>query len=598
MLPVFLPEYGQAVSWAMCRNPACVNFGLPYGGPALSNQRVVSDQRYRIVARGGRIECKDCRQSFTLKSNQAIRPLARYCLQLSLPFADCPNSSCSNHGINVFENYVTKGDAAAKRLAWPYRRLDEHRVGCRSCGARFRLGEPLHLARNRAMRLTVRQLIQGVQAKRSISDTIDQTRMSTSSYYSRLKRASARLRDWHAWRNAKLLHERFRRWEGPLRAYTDVIEVSLQRSAKASRHTLLSIVVTVVDLEGTYFILAAHPCFLPKEHCPDLHTLFTEPAKPGFLAEWDCIQHGFGSRVSDSPEKMMRSLPSTGRQGYFTTSHYTELAHFLVVKKMLSRFPKVYHYMDGAVDLYSAALTAFAGDIRSGRAEIVLFQHDKSYRGARPKARVESAGAERTDRKEALLQAEWDRVQAGPEQRARQDSIKLSEAVTDRRHIARIYKSSFKGAYSKVGKWAWLRFPPDTQQFRKSRSLWLTWNPDKAFQDQGRELLLGATLRPVDSAFNLLRYRAKSVRRGSFRAAQGRSYQEAYVRPHVVLAELWIALLWRNYGVRVKTRNKVPPARPMKLTRPKESLPNLPRLVFDFRLGVKEAKRITRWVTR
>ena len=40
-------------------------------------------------------------------------------------------------------------------------------------------------------------------------------------------------------------------------------------------------------------------------------------------------------------------------------SPYAEVAHFLVVRKMLDRFETIHCYMDGAKELYGAALVAF-----------------------------------------------------------------------------------------------------------------------------------------------------------------------------------------------------------------------------------------------
>ena len=80
LAPVFLPEFGHPVSWAMCRNPSCANFGIHYEGPPPGDRGVVTDARYRIEAKTGRFRCKVCEQSFALKSNRAIRPLARYFL--------------------------------------------------------------------------------------------------------------------------------------------------------------------------------------------------------------------------------------------------------------------------------------------------------------------------------------------------------------------------------------------------------------------------------------------------------------------------------------------------------------------------------------
>ena len=85
----------------------------------------------------------------------------------------------------------------------------------------------------------------------------------------------------------------------------------------------------------------------------------------------------YNMKTSSTVDDHIEDTPDIGKRGYFSISPYTELVHFLVVRKILSRFRKVYYVMDGSKTLYSAALTALVPDIREERAEIVLFQHDK-----------------------------------------------------------------------------------------------------------------------------------------------------------------------------------------------------------------------------
>ena len=136
-----MPEFGLPVSWVMCRNPACKNFGIHYTGPAPKSYGTVTDTRYSFDASTMRLTCKYCGKSFSLKSNQAIRPFARYFLKISLPFNDCPNPDCDNHGYNVFEYYTAKGLLSSRR----YRRDGKYRMICRKCNRKFNLGESLQL---------------------------------------------------------------------------------------------------------------------------------------------------------------------------------------------------------------------------------------------------------------------------------------------------------------------------------------------------------------------------------------------------------------------------------------------------------------------
>ena len=55
--------------------------------------------------------CRVCGQQHELHAPASIRPLARRFLGQCLPFATCPEESCVNHGVNVFENYGKIGGA-------------------------------------------------------------------------------------------------------------------------------------------------------------------------------------------------------------------------------------------------------------------------------------------------------------------------------------------------------------------------------------------------------------------------------------------------------------------------------------------------------
>ena len=176
----------------MCRNPACRNFGIHYTGPAPGNSGTVSNVRYSYDANTGRFRCKYCGQSFTLKSNWSIAPFARYFLKISLPFKDCPNPDCDNHGYNVFEHYTAKGLSSRRR----YRRDGKYRMLCRKCNRRFNLGEALQLSgtnkevdsrelkKSRALlKKSVRQIIEGVKTVRGVTDTIEFTSACSNLLY-------------------------------------------------------------------------------------------------------------------------------------------------------------------------------------------------------------------------------------------------------------------------------------------------------------------------------------------------------------------------------------------------------------------------------
>ena len=160
---------------------------------------------------------------------------------------------------------------------------------------------------------------------------------------------------------------------------------------------------------------------------------------------------------------------------------------------------------------------------------------------------------------------------------------------------AQIFRRAFKGGYSKDGEWAWLRYPPESDAYRDPRTLWLTRMPGKSFDRHGKSVLLKSTLQPVDSIFDSARVRTGSLRRPSL-AAVGRSYRESNALPSVVLAELAVYLLQRNYALRRKPEQTKIPADPMGLITPKAAKLDLLETAWGFRLGIAHARRISEWL--
>ena len=606
--PVYLPEFGHCVSWAMCRNPACKNYGIPYRGSAPGVREVVSDQRYRFNANTGQFSCGSCAMSFTLKSNQAIRPFARYYLKLSLPFADCANQHCKNHGVNVFEHY-TPWKKPKARL---YSRDDENKILCRLCNKKFHIGEALKMSPTLDTMNYVKNIIQGVMSTRTVTSTVDTTKINPNTYYQRVFRAASRLRDYHAWRNAHMLQQKFADLDEPVRVFTDTLKVSLKRDGEAERFQNINVLVSVVETNRTHYMLAAHVVFLPDEYeyFPDEAALFEDYNKPKFGQAWDCLQHTFSGGPHQSVMEAVKGVPDVGRGGYFGASHYPELAHFLVVRKMLSRFRKVYYVMDCSEQLYAAALTALAPDIKDERAEIVLFQHKKDSADAAIEERDEEGDSKSNKKaKEKKLDIAWNNMRANFNKRVKEQDMFPDDPGIYRQRVAQELKSALKGAYSDTGQWAWLRFPPSNPLYTDPRTLWLTWTPEKTYEPQGRELLLRATMQPIDSACGSMRERIKGFHRPSFRAQPGRSYRSSYASPRVLCAEMWVWLLWRNYGVRFSSPKTLPPAKYMGLTWPDETWGTnnskvyqhleetlMLRPVWDFRLGASQAKELSKWL--
>ena len=623
--PVHLREFDLEVSWAMCRNPMCQNFGvffrgcIPKGGTSTSDDNYIvriklvdtKDKKKETIEQRlvGAIECRCCGHTSRLASNRAIRPIARYYLSLSLPYADCPNPKCPNYGINLFEHWADAGPGKKR----PYRlHSGKHQVCCRYCGSAhnraerrkshipgvrepfspyINIGEVMRPhGMNHETRKMWGKIIEGVRTGRTVTDSYEiLDGLTISTYYRHLSQISSRLRDYHSARNARLLHPDFAKRKEPIKLYTDVLDVSLQAWERDRRHVLLKYIVTSVPAGGTIFVLAAHPFFLPQALCPDDKARDRDDPlrRVDFEREWDCVLHeGIAREPGASSRKTKEDFPEIGRGGYFIRSPYAEVAHFLTVQKMLSRFQTIHCYTDAAKELYTGALVAMRARILAGNpgaerpadgrrralptTEIVLFQHKKKERvRRRPELRVEKyediTFTERREKRNTALRKAW----RAAEQRIRSINnrgalIKIRWAGLTPSQQASVYRKAFKGGYSKYGGWAWLRFPPDSAMYRTPRTLWLTRMPGKTFAKHGEAVLMDAWLQPVDSTLNAIRARVNAAHRPATRAI-GRGFAERYVLPATVQNELLIYLVGRNYSLRRKTRQKFVPASKMGL---------------------------------
>ena len=242
--PVHLPEFGVEISWAMCRNSCCPNFGVPYQGPSEPGHGTISGDVGRIKPADGKYQCKACEQSFDLKSNRAIRQIARYFLSLSIPFADCDDPACLNHGVNVFENYTRPGvhvgiwpnqaSSEAPKKGRRYRRKDEYNVLCRGCEGGVNLGTARRVKKGDKAEAQCEELLIAMARKEHVSDTFNLGDMGAGQIYSRQSRVAGRLRDWLAWQNAKLLRPGFWSKTGCAYVQTDDMVISLRRPRKGA----------------------------------------------------------------------------------------------------------------------------------------------------------------------------------------------------------------------------------------------------------------------------------------------------------------------------------------------------------------------------
>ena len=583
----------------------CENFGLLCGAEDEPGDDV---SRYHVSVREPlELTCRSCGHSPKLHAPLSIRPLARHFLSESLPFADCPREECANHGVNVFEYF---GERHGGRRS-PYRQVDAHRFICRECessgefASRFSIGTARYWRDNRRERKAIGKQIVHVREGDSVTRARGEGQ-NVGTYYRRLFRMAERVRDYTAYRNAFLLSPEFcKQQTSAVKVYTDVMEASPHRIGDGPRFKLLNVIVSVVDLRPyrTHFIVAAHPYFLPSSKSPDLHAVEEDRERTNFLhRRWEGIETilGAGDLIKDG--KIADNPPVQGRAGCILKSPYAEVAHSLTVDRMLSGFPCRHYYMDGAKVQYQSALVAMRQQIRNKSVEIALFQHDRDS-GSQPdeekqerpkrKRRRDEPGARR--RGEPGARRAFKAMERRFRRRVRDGALSLDKK-TDATRRADVWRAAYLGAYSTRGGWAWLRFPTNLVQYRKCRTLWLTRRPGEGI-NEGLDLLLDATLQPVDANIGYMRWRVHSASRPGM-AATGQSYVENAYDPRVLCAEMSMYLFQRNYHKRPGVRTKHVRAQRMGLVPRERPVMSAEKVVWSFRLAAAHAREITRWLKR
>ena len=435
--------------------------------------------------------------------------------------------------------------------------------------------------------------------------TVHFGKMSSGAYYRRLHRIGARIQDHHAWLNAGFLNPESKvDFSEMAKVYTDVADISLRRTGDVWRSRVLKVIVSVLAFKRSYYLLAVHPFFLPAKYGPAPDESFYDP-KTGwpsreFARRWACIEHPVHNRFFKSSWETQGEQADVSRygQGFYIRTVYAELAHLLVVRRMLRLFDRVCFYMDSERGLVHAAMVALADGIRSRKVDVVLFQRQYKDRATakRPMADVGALGSKR--RRKALRTA-WDQTEKRVAKRF-EEAIGAKvrrEVISDpARAAAKAFANATVGAFSDKGEWAWLRFPAPMGKEQDCRSLWLTRMPGKTFED-AEEPLAYSTLQRVDSAIHALRSHALSMRRPGTRAAYGRDFSKNYVDPQTVLSEIAIYSLGRNYSLLSADQHAIP-ACELGLVDARRKPIDLPAVFERFRLGLTHADKISQWLRR
>ena len=383
-----------------CYNSMCGNFGL-------SHDKAKERKAPYSIRRKGNVlvlACPECGLSRKIYNNEAVDTMFLHVLKNHLPHQYCDNSFdvCRAYRQNVYEYYDEYYEAVAD-MPGEQEELENFKylIRCLDCYRRFPIGTPWRIhdkgerqacagkTPGRPFPVSTQVFMKLVCNGIGPSAMIELTECNPGDYYALLHNLAQAC---NVVSGRHLMELQGRAYsarvnaaqdDNTLRLYSDIMEISILTDDNDKRIHLLPILITVTDYRASFFTLAATPMFMPvslsNKKLKALRTqlrhesLYLESHQPhAHLLSEEALRDGDGQ-----PGTRKYSYPILGLGGYFVRSAYGALAHFLTLRKMLSRIDRVVHYVDNEDPLGMAALTAFADRIQAGNCDVVAVKIDQ-----------------------------------------------------------------------------------------------------------------------------------------------------------------------------------------------------------------------------
>ena len=387
-----------------CYNTLCSNYGKTSG----------KNTRYKVRKKGYSLEfiCKECGLERKIYSNEAVEAMFLYVLKNNLLHDYCPNEACDNYRVNMYEHMYDRKHEN-HRNGYGVASVVDSCARCKKCGKRFAVGATWRLHEGKRLAPapvedeedveTEKKPVYPADIQRFMMDVYSNTGPSAmmfkincyaEHYYKHLHSladtcnfvSSRHLMELQSNQFAESNH--YKENNGCIQLYSDVMQISIFMGGEAKRTEQLLCLLTTATYNESYFVLAFTPMFVPekftKEEKIENNTQlgFFESHQSNIHLQWE----GAPTNTDTSPSSRLNSFPVMGLGGYPVRSSYGAIAHFLVLRKMLSRFKRIIHYIDNEREMKTAALLAFSDKIKAGECEVVsvsIVQAMKS-KAARP----------------------------------------------------------------------------------------------------------------------------------------------------------------------------------------------------------------------
>ena len=374
-----------------CYNTMCGNFGLT------ARQAKAENAPYGIRKKGNALmlQCPECGLSRKLYNNEAIDHMFLYVLESHLLHEYCPNEECENYRVNVYENYPDRYYRGSGDIPTEPEKLEKFKytVRCKKCHKRPAIGPAWGLHKKtqpspKDIELYMKLAVNGVGPS-SMIDILD---CQPGRYYRVLHSLAQGCNFLSARQLMELQDRKFADKIGCVRLYSDIMNISVYLEIKKNRTELLPFLVTVTDYGDSFFVLAVTPMFMLGEIDEDYLSIES--------TEYESNQpHGhmlWGGAPLDStvkPDKRTFTYAPEGLGGCLVRSGHGAIAHFLVLRKMLSRVKRVIHYVDNEIVLQMGALTGFADMIKAGQCDVVSVGIEQAMKGEKARQQSEKHSA-------------------------------------------------------------------------------------------------------------------------------------------------------------------------------------------------------------
>ena len=540
--PRTVPSQNKHVEVNCCKTPGCENFGLPFHKPSHDSD-IARKVVYRITSHGhgySALLCLSCGVASRIKSNLAVYEeydRQRAGLIVTTPLA-CPDEACPNHAPKPAE---------ARSLFRKYGKTKSgsDRWQCRTCKRTFALGKPTKGHKKPHLNGEAFQLIVN---KVSISRMAEILDVSFATVYGKIDFIHQQCSQFAASRENRLPGMAIPR----LYLSTDRQDYMVNWGDRKARRTIQLTTVATTDQESGYvfglipnFDAAVDPDEVEADWAvcgdataPPAHRkyarIWTRADYERSLARAAARARDDDEDVAtrddlDAPELLLptQQLPVSGAQVH---ADYLMQGHYWVLRSLLGGVEKLRFFLDRDAGLVHACMGAFAQRIRDRSADVVQVDITKDMTVDNRKREY--------GRAKAWFDVERKRFPDLDDAAAR--SAILAERVGELR------KNSPSEARRLQGVWIDHPFP----DIAEPRKRWRFLTDVDDYDDRHvANLLLRASLWPVDTVFNRIRRRLAAFERPVSSVRRARRLWQIYAPYDAGMLEKYLTIfrVWHNY---------------------------------------------------